>query len=522
MQRLFAFVALLVVTAQDAGAQVLDDALVPRGLARVEISPVFTSWGSRFGRLPSGEARREELGEDLTAQAAHTLFPGADALRSGVEAMTGTSGYAPTIGELQARITKDITRVEFGAYVGVFDWLTIGAMFPLSRSRTNLDLSLRADTLGGLGINPTVTSAGSVSSFLGALAAAETAAQTHATQVCGSSPGSPACTSAQALSARASAFHASADGAYNASAFFPFVNSPTATALLQSLATLSGDLIAAGLPGISAFMPFATEFVSETDFFSLPQTSASGVRSSALGSVKAPWNAGDMELSATARLLDTRADEAEEPSGLGAKLFATALVRLPTGATDYPDTLMDVGSGDRQLDVEGRLLAQLTFGRRLGVHVGGRYGVQSARTLVLRVAPPETVLAPAVTRALVRWTPGAYYGVEIAPVWQFTSELTLVAEYRAFRKPRDTYEVVSTVAGSPPVDPTVLEIESGVTLHEVGGALRYDTLWRLGAGVRPLQVHMRVLHAVAGGGGQTPVTTQVELGVRLFRRIWGG
>jgi hypothetical protein len=37
----------------------------------------------------------------------------------------------------------------------------------------------------------------------------------------------------------------------------------------------------------------------------------------------------------------------------------------------------------------------------------------------------------------------------------------------------------------------------------------------------PLQLHMRVLHAFEGGGGQTPVTTQLEFGVSVFRRFWG-
>jgi hypothetical protein len=196
------------------------------------------------------------------------------------------------------------------------------------------------------------------------------------------------------------------------------------------------------------------------------------------------------------------------------------MVRLPTGLTESADTALNVGTGDGQMDFEGRLLGQLTLGR-LGLAVGGRYGIQRARTLVRRVAPPETVLAPLATRQLVEWTPGAYFGIEVAPVWRFSEELNLAAEYRVFRKYRDSFELAGSSVGAP-VDTRVLEVESGVTLHEVGGSLRYDTLARLGAGVRPLQVHFRVMRAVAGGGGQTPVTTQVELGVRLFRRIWGG
>jgi hypothetical protein len=172
------------------------------------------------------------------------------------------------------------------------------------------------------------------------------------------------------------------------------------------------------------------------------------------------------------------------------------------------------------MDFEGRVLGQLTIGRRFGLDVGGRYGVQRPRTLFRRVAPPERVLAPLSTRHLVEWKPGTYFGIEIAPVWRFTQELDLAGEYRFFRKHRDSFELVGPSVGAP-VDTSVLETESGTTLHEIGGSLRYDTLARLGAGVRPMQVHMRVMRALAGGGGQTPVTTQVELGVRLFRRIWG-
>ena len=73
------------------------------------------------------------------------------------------------------------------------------------------------------------------------------------------------------------------------------------------------------------------------------------------------------------------------------------------------------------------------------------------------------------------------------------------------------------------MDPLVIELESGVTVHQVGGILRYDTVARrmaTGSGT-PLQLHLRVRRAVAGGGGQTPVTTRLEFGIRLFRRFWG-
>ena len=96
------------------------------------------------------------------------------------------------------------------------------------------------------------------------------------------------------------------------------------------------------------------------------------------------------------------------------------------------------------------------------------------------------------------------------------------AEYRAFRKYRDDYELAGLTINSA-LDPSVLEVESGITLHEIGGTLRYDNVVRVlgGAGGWPLQLHLRFLRAVSGGGGQTPVTTRAELGVRFFRRLWG-
>jgi hypothetical protein len=518
--------ALLLTLVGGAGAsgQVLDDALAPRGRLRLDMHPVFTTWESRFGRTAAGQTGRERLGEDLTAPAAQTLYPGAEALRAAIESMAGLPGYAPVLGQTVARVNKDITRVEFGAYLGVFDWLTIGAMLPWTRTRANVDVMFSADTLGGdLGLSPAYSDPTGVASFLGALASAESSAQAYASQTCATDPTGPSWVSAQSLAARASAFRGSAETAYDASPFFPIAGSATAASLGQATAALDADLVAAGLPGVGAPMVFANEFVDERDFLLLPATLQSGVAGDTLASVRGIWQAGDVEVSATVRLLESRARGPDEPPpGFTYSVLATVLGRLPTGQVDHADILLDVGTGDGQADLEGRIRAALTFGGRVGLAGGARYGRQLSRTLVRRVAPPELVLAPLSTRQLVEWTPGDYWGLEVAPGFRFSSELSLSAEYRVFRKKRDDYELTGASVGAP-VDPSVLEVESGVTLHEVGGTLRYDNLGSVigGAGGWPLQLQMRVLRAAAGGGGQTPVTTRVEFGVRFFRRIWG-
>jgi len=415
-------------------------------------------------------------------------------------------------------------RAVFGGHIGIFDWLTVGAVLPWTRTATNVDVVFQPDTINGdLGLNPVSTNASGVDSFLQALASADAAAQANATQVCGTSPGTPACASAQSLADRAASFASSASTAYGASPFFPIEGSTAAASLGASAAALDADLASAGLPGIGAPMAFATQWVAEDEFATLSAVPGFGVEGAPLGDVRSLWQAGDVEVSAAVRLLEGVVwDSAQAAPKLTYRAVGTFLVRLPTGATDDPDVFLDVGTGDGQLDFEGRLLGEVTFGRRLGLRAAGRYGVQRPRTFVRRVAPPEQVLAPLSSRHLVEWNPGAYFGVEVAPAYFITPELSVAGEYRVYRKWRDEYALTGSSAGAP-VDPVVMQIESGVTVHHVGGILRYDTVARRmadGSGW-PLQLHLRLLHAVAGGGGQTPVTTHLEFGLSVFRRFWG-
>ncbi|MDH3272554.1 MAG: hypothetical protein OEN56_14550, partial [Gemmatimonadota bacterium] len=399
-----------------------------------------------------------------------------------------------------------------------------GAVFPWTRTRTNVDVAFRPDSItGDLGRNPVGSNGPGVSAFLTALSTAEVAAQTNASQVCGMSPGSPSCTSAQSLADRAASFSSSAATAYSASPFFPITGSAAAGSLSSAVMTLDADLQSAGLPGIGAPMAFATEWVGEDDFVTLSAVPGFGVQGAPLGDVRSLWSAGDVEVSASVLLLDgALRDSAQVAPWLSYRLIGTVLGRLPTGVSENPDVFLDVGTGEGQADVEGRIMGELLYGRRLGVRAAARYGVQMSRNLVRRVAPPEVVLAPLSSRQLLEWDPGSYFGLEVAPSYLFAPELSVGAEYRVYRKYRDTYTLTGSSVGAP-VDPVVMQIESGITLHQIGAILRYDTVARRMAGesVSPLQLHLRVLTSVAGGGGQTPIATHLEFGVRLFRRFWG-
>ena len=164
----------------------------------------------------------------------------------------------------------------------------------------------------------------------------------------------------------------------------------------------------------------------------------------------------------------------------------------------------------------------MTFENRLGIAFGGLYGAQLPRTLIRRVASPEVPLPALSTRQLVEWNPGEYFGFDLAPIFRLSPELSIIGEYSFFKKLTDAYQLAGSSIGAP-LDPVVMELESGITAHEIGGTLRYDTVarWRQAGDSRPMQLHLRIRKAIAGGGGQTPITTRVEFGVRVFQRFWG-
>jgi hypothetical protein len=134
-------------------------------------------------------------------------------------------------------------------------------------------------------------------------------------------------------------------------------------------------------------------------------------------------------------------------------------------------------------------------------------------------------MAPAHTVRAVRWSPGAYLGIDLAPQWRLSPTLSILGSYGLYAKGDDSYQMLGDdPEGAPPADVGDLERESGVTVHRAGLGLRYSTVepWRAGETSRPLEMQLRAVYSIAGSGGHTPVATRIEFGIRLFRGIWGG
>ncbi|MSR35820.1 MAG: hypothetical protein EXR95_04125 [Gemmatimonadetes bacterium] len=494
-------------------AQLSEGRLAPAGRLRLEVSQTFDLWSNRFGIHPEGTgdvAGAEPLGFDLE-RSPLPLAP----LEQGLRTALGSPSLKLELGSMRALVAHDRTRIAFGAALGVFEWLTLGASVPIVRARTEIAVDLLPTADASVGASPKLTGDGSVTGFLSSLAASRSALQAQVAQRC---PAAADCVALTDLLGRYTSFATGLTAAYNGSPLFVTGTSAAGVALRQRLAALRAELAqrapAVPRPGDA---PLAKAPLDVEGLAQLLVDPAAGYQLLLpISTDPGSWQIDDVEVSAAIRLLRGGAPDSTGAAPFRYLVGAQALARLPTGHTDSPDIPFDVGGGDGQLDLDGGAFTDLRW-TRVGVRAEAHYGVQRGTELVRRVAPPDVVFAPLDTRTLVRWTPGSYQSFEANPAWYLTDELALGGVYRLWSKQADTYEAIGSG------DPSVLERETGGTLHEIGAGLAFSTLtaWREGRAPLPFEVHLAVRRGIAGSGGAVPKGTRMEATGRVFWRLWG-
>ncbi len=503
-------------------AQTMSDPLVPRGRVRLDFAPSVSFWDTRYGIGPDGQNVEEALGMDLTDERGVGLFPGITTLEETLRSLSGDEGFEGRVGSTVGRLNREVTRLDFGLRLGVFEWLTVGASVPYVRGRSTLDFAFRADSTANLGLNPASAGGQGVSDLLSALGEAAVAADSRAASLCAAGS-SAECSDATALAQRATGFWEGLFGAYFATPFFPLAGAPVAARLEEVFAALNADLAAAGVPQVGLPLAFASNALDEAAYRAL--STSSGVGMTPLASYPGIWQLGDVEVNATVRLLEGEAQDSGAVSPRFAwALYGGFLVRLPTGVLDDPNVLLDFASGDGQQDLEGRVDVGLRVGSRLGFRGSFRRGTQGAVDILRRVAPHEVLLPQASSLRAVRWTPGSYTHLEFSPRIHLGEALALAGDYRRFHKAADAYELLGEeTAGSPAADVTLLVRETEMTVEEVAVGLRYSSLglFRRGLVGTPVEVGVRWVFPLSGSGGQTPKATRAEFSLSLFRRIWG-
>lgn len=516
-----------------------DATIPPRGVLRTAIGVHFGHWSRRFGL----DGTAESLGADLTRDSlGPAVLPGMGGLATALDALVGP-GSALTLGSLRTRLEVTEARVPITIDYGVTDRIGIGFVVPYVKNHVHVTASPNAEgPAATLGLNPAwsfpgarirndavVAGIGAAASTLtGELARCQGLTDPSCAAINADRQGAAALVVQAGLAADAvaSVFGTST---VSGSAYAPLAGGPLQQAVNARLTAL-GDAFAGFLGPAQGGQwiparPVAAPLLAGADLDKLIGDPAWGISARPLSDYEHS-HIGDVELGVRLKLLDgfgSGVTAAALPRPGALRLTVAGIYRLGTGQLDLPYDFTDVGTGDRQADLEVRALADVAIGRRIWASGAVRYGVQRPDRLVRRIPDragdpfPEAVREQEVSRDL-----GDVLEFELAPRWVPGDAFSFSALYRHRTKGEDrfagTFGVTST-------DGTPLDLDAGVlgagtkqVERLLGLAATYSTVrgYALRQSRFPLEVslvHTRVL----GGRGGVPSHGATGLVFRLYR-----
>jgi len=438
--RILRIVILLVSPALTGGAMLAAQAVertdVPaRGVLRVTFDPRIMTWNDQFT-----DAGRMKLGAPLTGDTVGGRYiPVVARLEQNVRVASGLSSFVASLGAGLLSVRQERRTYPTTAELGLTSRLSVSLMVPMVRVETRASLQL-SNRGANLGVNPLVLNAlgarGTDSAFFAqfdmALAQLD---QQAAGCAAPPTPCMPRDSSARWHAVR-DALHGSVYGVgQTGSPFLPLDSSAAGQAIDTAVARIQQGFLTFAIAGFDTTVALAADTLTGGAFEQiLLNPDPNGFGYTSVPFVRNfRYRLGDVELAAKYRVL----------AGAHYAAAVQALVRLPTGAKDSASDLLRQSIGDHQLDLEGQLTQELSVGP-LWLNVAVRAGMQRPGTQVRRVAPWDAFLVPAAATADLRWDPGDYVGVDVAPLVRLASEFAAGFTAGYFTKARDHYAFQST------------------------------------------------------------------------------
>lgn len=572
----FALASLLLASPDEASAQERgDDARIPAGGELwIEIFPTFEDWHEQFARsspLPGlSDGDSEPLTADFDGPVVDRLFPGvaplladlnADAVALGFDSLTAAD---VSLGVLDFRnIDVDVRRVPFALRYGVHDRVSVEVVAPLVLTEVEPFFSFDSTLATLIDSRSAVTDAGL---FFPALQAAIDQLQLLRDSGTLSPEGEA---TADALLESSAAFETALSRRVGMGALLPHAGTRAGLQIATRFASLEGGFAGFGIGFPSLAIPaFATS--ADLDGY----LTGSPVGGEVLAVTERGWDIGELQIGIRLGLLDTfgrprtrpggpaeeeapadtlptpadtlpapadtlpaepeathreaggeavptaREASAPERSGLRVRTTIGAKLLLPLRDADRvpflaPENFLGVPIGDGQRDVELALYQDIQLGSKL-LFVGVvRYGIQLADELTRRVAPPDRPFAFASTQVVVERDLGDYLALRLSPRLTLNDVVSFGVEYSLWDKGRDSYRLLSGGDGVASAAP--LELETAETRHRLGIGVFYRTtgLVEEGRARLPIELHFIFQTAIAGSGGQTPVSSLISTGLRV-------
>jgi hypothetical protein len=500
-------VLFLAATAPAASAQVLP-LTVPRGKLRWDFFGRFESYDRRWNDGAREEAAGDFDGRVLDASFVPDLALSIDRFRR----ITGTPAFDLNLGTARASKIVNLGTLGIGGAVGVTGRLTVFGSIPIVRVRVEPRLGV-----DGQGANAGLSPAN------GALASQLTQVATDLNRrltidkVYDADPTLKALAQSTLGKVMDLQFLLAAPAAAN---FAPLAGSAAGTAYLAALQTIQTDL--AGPLGSTSFTTLPSLPTGGFDRAALDQylTNPNGtIQVSPPDEVPETIYVGDVEVGAAYALVDRFP---RDEIGLGIRSTVQATVRLRTARLASPVRLFEVGTGDRQPDVELNWVTDLTRGR-LGTRLSAGYNLQLPGNQNRRVTGPGQPIALATTLAGVRRDPGDVVRFTAAPFFRLAPYLSLYAGADYWRMGSDVWSYVPGQEEIPGVNVSVLAEGSKSDALVLSGGVSYSHsgLDKYGRRKLPMDASIRYQRIARSGTGLVPDAHVLRVDLRFYSRLFG-
>jgi hypothetical protein len=487
---------------------------VPRGYLRVEASGGFAVHDQRF-RNGTVESAAADFARD---PAGRSLFPGLRIADSLLARVTGLSDAALHLGRTSATQLVFIGTGGMGLAWGLTSRVTLFGYVPVVRVRVRSTFAL--DSLGSVaGINPANPLFGDGPGRSAAAvffqqfdASLGTLAQRLQNGAYDHDPSLRALaqeTLARGTALRQDLFALMLGGGVG-SLFLPTQSSTPGLRMQEVVAAfqarLSGEL---GVTGFTQIPPLPQRRASNADLTSVLQHPQGPFR----GSLETPTVAalGDVELGLAIGLVDTYDAETRR----GFRLAAQALARLRTSRRPTPGRFFDVGTGDRQPDVELGFVADVLLDH-VGTRLTGGYNLQLPGEAQARIAAPSEPFPTWDRLAAVRYDLGDVLTLGASPYLRLARNFAFTTGATWHRRRSDAVTLVTGQAEIPGAPPGLLAEDSERTWITATAGFLYSA----GAiGGQPLDAGAWWEGVVAATGGRVPRSSTIRFLLRVYHRF---
>ncbi len=508
-------------------AQYPDTYILGRGVLRMSFEPSYRDWRHRFDE----DGNVEPLGADLSFDStAGNFFPTMTPVERAIWSITGDSSLGITAGAFQTELDADVRRFPFKFRLGLLDRLTLTASIPIVTTRMQVDFQV--DSSANVGWNTLSPISGleasAVPQLMDLLAQIEaSAASLEATINSGGldCPNGPQCDNARALVSRArtlandlvalTGMNANGETSGWLPPFAPLETSAAGQALAAAIQDISTQLQNLGAPAVTETVPFPINAVSPDSIQNvLTETTAGfGYDAEPLAFAKYKEVLGDLEVGLRLGLLQ----------GQSIRAVLSSTVRLPTGRRASPDHYVNIGTGDRQLDVETGLEMALEPGKVVGLAVAARYNLQLGDELVRRLSPPHQPIALAAAKQTVSRNLGDVISISAFPTLRLDRSFRAFTSIHYYHKGADSYSGGEFSApGLTTVTASDLGVGTEMRALSLGAGIHFRSSGREGITKLPAEAGIHYYATYQGSGGLTPKAMGVRFYLRLFRRVFGG